>query len=98
MQRALTGFAAGVMVVASIWSLLMMVLAVTLHNIPEGMAVGKISFFIPSSCDIMIIRYIINQNSINQKLRRIHNERKNGDYFHADKINPACFRRVAFTC
>ena len=74
MQRALTGFAAGVMVVASIWSLLMMVLAVTLHNIPEGMAVGKISFFIPSSCDIMIIRYIINQNSINQKLRRIHNE------------------------
>ena len=76
----------------------MLVLAVTLHNIPEGMAVGKISFFIPSSCDIMIIRYIINQNSINQKLRRIHNERKNGDYFHADKINPACFRRVAFTC
>ena len=52
------------MVVASIWSLLMMVLAVTLHNILEGMAVGKISFFIPSSCDIMIIRYIINQNSI----------------------------------
>ena len=74
-QRALTGFAAGVMVAASIWSLLipaikqsekmgnlsfvpavgsdqaegpksrlgrttMMVLAVTLHNIPEGMAVG----------------------------------------------------------
>lgn len=81
-QRALTGFAAGVMVAASIWSLLipaiigfwsgilfllvldktiphlhlgsdepegvrtklkkttMLVLAVTLHNIPEGMAVG----------------------------------------------------------
>ena len=57
-QRALAGFAAGVMVAASIWSLLipaieqaegpksrlgrttMMVLAVTLHNIPEGMAVG----------------------------------------------------------
>ena len=83
-QRALTGFAAGVMVAASIWSLLipaavgfwlgilflllldhiiphlhqnstkaegpesklqrttMMVLAVTLHNIPEGMAVGVV--------------------------------------------------------
>ena len=86
-QRALTGFAAGVMVAASVWSLLisflpafigfwlgilfllaldhiiphlhmnseqaegprsqlrrttMMVLAVTLHNIPEGMAVGVI--------------------------------------------------------
>ena len=57
-QRALAGFAAGVMVAASIWSLLipaieqsegpksrlgrttMMVLAVTLHNIPEGMSVG----------------------------------------------------------
>ncbi len=61
-QRSLAGFAAGVMVAASIWSLLiphlhvgseqaegpksrlarttMMVLAVTLHNIPEGMAVG----------------------------------------------------------
>ena len=61
-QCALAGFAAGVMVAASIWSLLiphlhvgseqsegpksklgrttMMVLAVTLHNIPEGMAVG----------------------------------------------------------
>ena len=57
-QRSLTGFAAGVMVAASVWSLLipaieqseemggpaflttMMVLAVTLHNIPEGMAVG----------------------------------------------------------
>ena len=71
-QRALTGFAAGVMTAASIWSLIipameqsnslgrlaflpavvgfwcgirltrttMMVLAVTLHNIPEGMAVG----------------------------------------------------------
>ena len=81
-QRALTGFAAGVMVAASIWSLIvpaieqssamgqlaflpaflgfwagilflllpksrltrtaMMVLAVTLHNIPEGMAVGVV--------------------------------------------------------
>ena len=59
-QRALAGFAAGVMVAASIWSLLipaieqaegpksklgrttMMVLAVTLHNIPEGMAVGVV--------------------------------------------------------
>lgn len=63
-QRALTGFAAGVMVAASIWSLLiphlhrnsehaegptsrlqrstMMVLAVTLHNIPEGMAIGVV--------------------------------------------------------
>jgi len=84
-QRALTGFAAGVMVAASVWSLLipameqaadlgilflllldhliphlhqnslqaegpksqlqrttMMVLAVTLHNIPEGMAVGVV--------------------------------------------------------
>ena len=62
-QRSLAGFAAGVMVAASVWSLLipaiehvgseeaegpksrlgrttMMVLAVTLHNIPEGMAVG----------------------------------------------------------
>ncbi len=60
LQRALTGFAAGVMVAASIWSLIvpaieqtegpkshltrtaMMVLAVTLHNIPEGMAVGVV--------------------------------------------------------
>ena len=33
-QRSLAGFAAGVMVAASIWSLLI------LHNIPEGMAVG----------------------------------------------------------
>ena len=59
-QRSLAGFAAGVMVAASIWSLLipaieqsegpksrldrttMMVLAVTLHNIPEGMAVGVV--------------------------------------------------------
>ena len=48
-QRALTGFAAGVMVAASVWSLIipaieqtMMVLAVTLHNIPEGMAVGVV--------------------------------------------------------
>lgn len=77
-QRGLTGFAAGVMVAASIWSLLipaldecepmgrwaflhlhmnaseaegpkshlvrttMLVLAVTLHNIPEGMAVGVV--------------------------------------------------------
>ena len=67
-QRSLTGFAAGVMVAASVWSLLldhiiphlhrnsdeaegpksrlarttMMVLAVTLHNIPEGMAVGVV--------------------------------------------------------
>ena len=75
-QRGLTGFAAGVMVAASIWSLLipameesaamgrfafvpalvgfwvgphsrlswttMLCLAVTLHNIPEGMAVGAI--------------------------------------------------------
>ena len=83
-QRALTGFASGVMVAASVWSLLlpsieqseklvlflllldhviphihqysdsaegpkskfqkttMMVLAVTLHNIPEGMAVGVV--------------------------------------------------------
>ena len=76
LQRTLAGFAAGIMVAASIWSLLipaieqsenmgtlsfvpavvgsdqaegprsklgrttMMVLAVTLHNIPEGMAVG----------------------------------------------------------
>jgi len=32
------GFAAGVMIAASYWSLL--VLAITLHNIPEGMAVG----------------------------------------------------------
>ena len=85
LQRALTGFAAGVMVAASVWSLLlpalsqasgmgrwsfvpavvgfwagilflfllegpranlkkttMLVLAVTLHNIPEGMAVGAV--------------------------------------------------------
>ena len=84
LQRALTGFAAGVMVAASIWSLLipavagfwlgilfllvldrivphlhmnsdkaegpesslqkttMLVLAVTLHNLPEGMAVGVV--------------------------------------------------------
>jgi ZIP family zinc transporter len=71
LQRALTGFAAGVMVAASVWSLLipaleqasawgtfafvpavagfwagrkttMLVLAVTLHNIPEGMAVGVV--------------------------------------------------------
>ena len=76
MQKALTGFAAGVMVAASIWSLLLpaleqgaslgmwkflpavigfappecidekcknkLLLAVTLHNIPEGMAVGVI--------------------------------------------------------
>ena len=66
-QRSLTGFAAGVMVAASVWSLLihtiphlhrsseqaegpksrlhrttMMMLAVTLHNIPEGMAVGVV--------------------------------------------------------
>ena len=41
-QRALTGFAAGVMVAASVWSLLIPVLAVTLHNIPEGMAVGVV--------------------------------------------------------
>ena len=54
-QRALTGFAAGVMVAASIWSLLIpaieqssglgklsFVPAVTLHNIPEGMAVGVV--------------------------------------------------------
>jgi ZIP family zinc transporter len=60
-QRILTGFAAGVMVAASIWSLLvpawaflpavvgfwlsilfLLVLAVTLHNIPEGMAVGVV--------------------------------------------------------
>ena len=75
-QRALTGFAAGVMVAAGVWSLLipsmeqsanmgaiphlhmnatepegaksgfkrttMLVLAVTLHNIPEGMAVGVV--------------------------------------------------------
>ena len=64
-QRGLTGFSSGVMVAASIWSLLipsmeqsasqqaegprtqlqrstMMVLAVTLHNIPEGMAVGVV--------------------------------------------------------
>ena len=58
-QRALAGFAAGVMVAASIWSrhvgsnqaegpksrlgrTTMMVLAVTLHNIPEGMAVGVV--------------------------------------------------------
>ena len=58
-QRSLAGFAAGVMVAASIWiphlhvgseqaegpksrlaRTTMMVLAVTLHNIPEGMAVG----------------------------------------------------------
>ena len=65
-QKALLGFASGVMVAASVWSLLipamdmsehmgkdepegmccgfkkttMLVLAVTLHNIPEGMAVG----------------------------------------------------------
>ena len=79
MQKALTGFAAGVMIAASIWSLLLpaieqgaaigfwigilflmaidyfappeciegeqkdnLLLAVTLHNIPEGMAVGVI--------------------------------------------------------
>ena len=68
-RRGLTGFAAGVMVAASIWSLLildliiphlhmganqaeglkttldrdaMMVLAVILHNIPEGIAVGVV--------------------------------------------------------
>ena len=69
-QRALIGFASGVMVAASIWSLLipameqtasegiarvipavvgfwlgilfLLVLAVTLHNIPEGMAVGVV--------------------------------------------------------
>ncbi len=61
-EKMLMGFAAGVMVAASVWSLLipplhldtekpegirskakkttMMVFAVTLHNIPEGMAVG----------------------------------------------------------
>ena len=77
LERAFTGFAAGVMVAASVWSLLIpameqsarlgkytffpafagfwaegpeiplsrtakMVLAVTLHNIPEGMAVGVV--------------------------------------------------------
>ena len=55
-SRALTGFAAGVMVAASIWSLLIPSMeqsaamgiwafvpeAVTLHNIPEGMAVGVV--------------------------------------------------------
>ena len=69
-QRALTGFAAGVMVAAGVWSLLipsmeqsakmgrlrfvpaavgfmlgvlfLLFLAVTLHNIPEGMAVGVV--------------------------------------------------------
>ena len=41
-QRALTGFAAGVMVAASIWSLLIPAIEVTLHNIPEGMAVGVV--------------------------------------------------------
>ena len=68
LQKGLLGFASGVMVAASVWSLLipsmdmtagmgrlafvpaaagmllgmMMVLAVTLHNIPEGMAVGVV--------------------------------------------------------
>ena len=54
-QRGLTGFASGVMVAASIWSLLIPAMeqsagvggwaflpAVTLHNIPEGMAVGVV--------------------------------------------------------
>ena len=54
-QRGLTGFAPGVMVAASIWSLLIPAMeqsagvrgwaflpAVTLHNIPEGMAVGVV--------------------------------------------------------
>ena len=56
-QRALTGFAAGVMVAASVWSLIipaiemnksnfqkttMLLLAVTIHNIPEGMSVGAV--------------------------------------------------------
>ena len=51
-QKGLLGFASGVMVAASVWSLLipaiemsedmgrMAFVAVTLHNIPEGMAVG----------------------------------------------------------
>ena len=42
-EKLLLGFAAGVMVAASVFKLkksTMMVLAVTLHNIPEGMAVG----------------------------------------------------------
>ena len=51
-QKILLGFASGVMLAASVWSLLLpalelsgansflLVLAVTLHNVPEGMAVG----------------------------------------------------------
>ena len=40
LQKVLLGFASGVMIAASVWSLL--ILAVTLHNIPEGMAVGVV--------------------------------------------------------
>ena len=58
-QKTLLGFASGVMVAASVWSLLipamemeglrsrlsrtaMLALAVTIHNLPEGMAVGVV--------------------------------------------------------
>ena len=60
LQKTLLGFASGVMVAASVWSLLhlgaskaegprsrlsrtaMLALAVTIHNLPEGMAVGVV--------------------------------------------------------
>ena len=53
LEKFLLGFASGVMIAASIWSLLipsinsaeqttMLMLAVTLHNIPEGLAVGVV--------------------------------------------------------
>ena len=62
LQKSLLGFASGVMVAASVWSLLipamemevnkglrshlsktaMLALAVTIHNLPEGMAVGVV--------------------------------------------------------
>ena len=66
-SRILSGFAAGVMTAASVWSLIsradadstsgrtkrtaMMVLAVTIHNIPEGMAVGVIYAGLMSGCE-----------------------------------------------
>ncbi len=42
LQKVLLGFASGVMVAASVWSLIIPAIdmAVTIHNFPEGMAVG----------------------------------------------------------
>ena len=78
LHRIMLGFAAGVMIAASMWSLLipaleqspaellergsgarsrrntLLVLAITMHNIPEGMAVG-ISFALAAQADITLL-------------------------------------------